>query len=104
MGLRNRCENGCHYHPRRWDRYPPALFACREVPPESLGFLHFKLLFECRVRGPLVVIRQAWTDEEAQEEVKTTAEYVTDLGNKLEEMCGLAKENLSKSASRYAEV
>ena len=56
------------------------------------------------MRGPLVVIRQAWTDEEAQEEVKTTAEYVTDLGNKLEEMCSLAKENLSKSASRYAEV
>ena len=50
------------------------------------------------------MIRRAWTDEEAQEEVKTTTEYVTDLGNKLEEMCGLAKENLSKSASRYAEV
>ena len=58
----------------------------------------------CRVRSPLAVIRRAWTDEEAQEEVKTTTEYVTDLGNKLEEMCGLAKDNLSESAARYADV
>ena len=74
------------------------------MPPESLGISHFELLFGCRVRGPLVVIRRAWTDEEAQEEVKTTTEYVTDLGNKLGAMYGLAKDNLSKSSSRYTEV
>ena len=74
------------------------------MPPECLGISHFELLFGCRVSCPLAVICRAWTDEEAQEEVKTTTEYVTDLGNKLEEMCGLAKDNLSKSASRYAEV
>ena len=54
--------------------------------------------------GPLAVIRQPWTDGEAQEEVKTTAESVTDLINKLKKMCGLAKDNLSESASRYADV
>ena len=47
----------------------------------------------------MAVIRQVWTDEEAQEAVKTTAEYVTDLKNNLEEMCGLEKGNLSRYAS-----
>ena len=66
------------------------------MPQESLGVSHFEL--------PLAVIRRAWTDEEAQEEVKMTTESVTDLINKLEEMCGLAKDNLSESAARYADV
>ena len=35
----------------------------------------------------MAVIRQVWTDEEAQEAVKTTAEHVTDLKNNVEEMC-----------------
>ena len=49
-----------------------------------------------------MVLRQLWTDEEADEEVLTTAEYVVELRNRLEETCALAQENLKTSAKRYA--
>ena len=95
----------CQHHPCKWDQFLPALlFTYCEVPQQSLGFSPFELLFGQQVRGPLVVIYQVWTDEEAQQEVKTMAEYITDLRNKLEEMKSVANENLSKSASCYSEV
>ena len=86
--LKSMLECLCQDHRSKWDRYLPAfLFAYREVPQESLGFSPSERLFRRLVRGSLAVIRQVWTDEEAQEAVKTTAVYVTDLKNNLEEMC-----------------
>ena len=97
--LKSMLEWLCQDHRSKWDRYLPALlFAYRKVSQESLGFSPSERLFRRQVRGPLAVICQVWTDEEAQEEVKTTVEYLTDLINNLEEMCGLGKGNLSKSA------
>ena len=98
--LKSMLECLCQDHRSKWDRYLPAfLFAYREVPQESLGFSPSERLFRRRVMWPLAVIRQVWTDEEAQEAVKTTVEYLTDLINNLEEMCGLEKGNLSRYAS-----
>ncbi|XP_070200772.1 uncharacterized protein [Littorina saxatilis] len=89
--------------PRTWDRYIPALlFAYREVPQESLGFSPFELLYGRQVRGPMAILRQAWTDEEADEEVQTTATYIVELRNRIEETCKLAQENLGRAAQRYA--
>ncbi|XP_076448667.1 uncharacterized protein LOC143285290 [Babylonia areolata] len=101
--LKSMLKKLCQEQPRQWDRFLPALlFAYREAPQESLGFSPFELLYGCTVRGPLAVLRQAWTDEEATEEVKTTAQYVVNLRNRLEETCALARDNLGKSSSRYA--
>ena len=89
--------------PEKWDQYIPALlFAYREVPQESLGFSPFELLYGRTVKGPMQVLRQLWTEEEATDEVKTTAEHVTELRNRIEETCKIARENLAKASLRQA--
>ena len=90
--------------PKDWDRYIPALlFAYREVPQSSTGFSPFELLYGRTVRGPMMILKALWTDEETDEEVKTTYEYVTDLRNRLETVGRLARENLTIAQSRQAE-
>ncbi|PIK53202.1 hypothetical protein BSL78_09912 [Apostichopus japonicus] len=88
--------------PRDWDRFLPALlFAYREVPQESLGFSPFELLYGRTVRGPMGILKDLWTGEIEEEEVKTTYQYVIDLKERLEETCYLAQNELAKSSSRY---
>ena len=60
------------------------LFAYREVPQESTGFSPFELLYGRRVRGPLDILKESWT-EEAQEETPI-AQYVIKMRNNLKEM------------------
>lgn len=94
----------CQEQPRVWDRYIPALlFAYREAPQESTGFSPFELLYGRRVRGPMAILRQAWTDEQAPEEVQTTATYIVELRNRIQETCQLAQDSLKKAAKRYAQ-
>lgn len=93
----------CREQPKEWDRFIPAcLFAYREVPQESLKFSPFELLYGRTVRGPMQILRQLWSKEETDAELRTTAEYVVDLRNRLEETCALARDNLKKAADRYA--
>ncbi|XP_070191283.1 uncharacterized protein [Littorina saxatilis] len=89
--------------PREWDTFIPALlFAYREAPQESMGFSPFELLYGRSVKGPMQVLRQTWTEEEISGEQKTTAEYVVNLRNRIEETCNVARENLKKAASKQA--
>ncbi|KAK7114676.1 hypothetical protein V1264_000698 [Littorina saxatilis] len=89
--------------PTKWDQYLPALlFAYREVPQDSLGFSPFELLYGRTVRGPMQVLRQLWTEEESNDEIRTTAEHVIDLRNRIEETCKIARDHLAKSAIRQA--
>jgi len=100
--LKKMLQKLCLEQPRQWDRYINALlFAYREVPQESLKFSPFELLFGRTVRGPLQVLRQVWTNEATDAETRTTAEYVVDLRNRIEETCALARENLSQAADCY---
>lgn len=85
------------------DRIIPALlFVYREVPRESLGFSPFELLYGRTVKGPMQVLRQMWTNEEMDGEMQTTAVYVTDFRNRLEEMCSIAQQNLQKAGEKHA--
>ncbi|KAK7113091.1 uncharacterized protein [Littorina saxatilis] len=89
--------------PVLWDTFIPALlFAYREAPQDSLGFSPFEMLYGKTIRGPMQVLRRAWTDESVEGEQKTTAEYVVDLRNRIEETCEIAKENLAKSSQKQA--
>ena len=89
--------------PQKWDEFIPALlFAYREVPQDSLGFSPFELLYGRTVKGPMRVLRQLWTEEEASDETKTTAEYVTNLRNRIEETCEIARDHLAKASLRQA--
>ena len=87
--------------PKDWDRYVGALlFAYREAPQASLGFSPFELLYGRTIRGPMSILKELWTGEVKESQVKTTYEYVLDLKNRLQETCQLARENLKK-AQRY---
>lgn len=96
--LRKMCEE----RPKDWDRYLNALlFAYRETPQSSTGFSPFDLLYGRRVRGPLCILKELWTGEIAEDETKSTYQYVLDLQQRLEETCDLARRELQKSQRKY---
>ena len=87
----------CSERPKDWDKYLPALlFAIREVPQESLVFSPFELLYGRNFRGPMVILRELWSDEVNDEQVLSTYQYVIGLRERLEQTCNLARENLEK--------
>lgn len=101
--LKSMIRKLCLERPKDWDRYiNAALFAYREVPSESLGFSPFELLYGRSVRGPVAILKDVWTKENVEEEVKTVAQYVFDLKNRIAETCELAHQNLSRAATKQA--
>ncbi|KAK7108403.1 uncharacterized protein [Littorina saxatilis] len=100
--LKTMLKKLCMEKPKDWDRFVPALlFAYREVPQESLGFSPFELLYGRTVRGPLSLLKEIWT-KDTPAEVRTTAEYVVDLRQRLEDTLKIAQQNLDNSSRRYA--
>ena len=100
--LKSMLRKVCAEKPKDWDRYIPALlFAYREAPQESLGFSPFELLYGRTVRGPMAILKDLWTDDVQEPEVRTTYEYVLDLRQRLEDTLEVARKELEKSASRY---
>ena len=80
--LKQMLKRMCSERPRDWDRYvSPLLFAYREAPQESLGFSPFELLYGRSVRGPMTILRELWTNEQPNNEIKTTYQYVIDLNS-----------------------
>ncbi|XP_077560624.1 uncharacterized protein LOC144175419 [Haemaphysalis longicornis] len=96
--LKTMLRRMCQEKPRCWDRYlPPLLFAYREVPQASLGFSPFELIYGRHVRGPMTVLRELWTGEAMEEDVRTTYTYLVELRHRLEETCKAAQEELQKA-------
>ena len=100
--LKSMLRKVCAEKPKDWDRYIPALlFAYREAPQESLGFSPFELLYGRTVRGPMAILKDLWTDDVQEPEVRTTYQYILDLRQRLEDTLEVARKELEKSASRY---
>ena len=79
-----------------WDEYLPyLLFAYREAPQESTGFSPFELLYGRRVRGPLDVLREVWTEEESEKTTEIT--HLVQMRERLEEMSTLVRTNLTRA-------
>ena len=88
----------CSEQPRQWHRYiNPLLFAYREVPQESTGFSPFELLYGRAVRGPMFILKELWTKELEEPEVKNSYQYVFELREKLEDTLRLAHSELQKA-------
>ena len=88
----------CSEQPRQWHRYiNPLLFAYREVPQESTGFSPFELLYGRAVRGPMFILKELWTKELEEPEVKNSYQYVFELREKLEDTLKLAHSELQKA-------
>ena len=91
----------CSEQPRQWHRYiNPLLFAYREVPQESTGFSPFKLLYGRAVRGSMTILKQLWTKEVEECEVKNSYQYVFELQEKLEDTLKLAHSELEKAQQK----
>ncbi|XP_071491677.1 uncharacterized protein [Diadema antillarum] len=100
--LKQMLRRMCQERPKDWDRYLPALlFSYREVPHESTGYSPFELMYGRIVRGPMTILRELWTEEIPEEEVKTTYQYVLDLRDRLQSTCEVARSVLEKSSLRY---
>ncbi|XP_077541014.1 uncharacterized protein LOC144153239 [Haemaphysalis longicornis] len=100
--LKKMLRRMCAEQPREWDRFlEPLLFAYREVAQASTGFSPFELLYGRNVRGPLAILKELWTGNKVEEEVKTAYQYVIDLKERLETTCQLAHEALEQAAERY---
>ena len=92
----------CIEQPKQWYRFiNTILFAYREVPQASTGFLHFELLYNRSVRGPMTILKELWTGESEYKEFKTSYQYVSELRERLEETMQLASEKLTKNQFRY---
>ena len=88
----------CSEQPRLWHRYiNPLLFAYCEVPQESTGFSPFELLYGRAVRGPMFILKELWTKEVEEPEVKNSYQYVFELREKLEDTLKLAHNELQKA-------
>ena len=82
----------CLEHQRDWDEgVPLLLFGVREVVQESLGFSPFELVFGHRVRGPLSLLSEQWTDENVK---LNLLDYVVKFRERLQETWELAREHL----------
>ena len=100
--LKSMLRKCCEEQPRQWNRFIPALlFAYRDTVQDSTGYSPFQLLYGHQVRGPLTILKELWTRDIGDEEVKTTYQYVVDLRMRLEDTCKLAQEELSKNSKKY---
>ena len=95
----------CAERPRDWDKYlGPVLFAYREVPQESSGFSPFKLVYGWPVRGPMKILKELWTREISDPDVRSTYEYVIGLRERLESTCELVRQNMKKASRTQAGI
>jgi len=95
----------CAERPKDWDRYiDPLLFAYREMPQESLGFSPFEMLYGRSVRGPIRILRELWTREQPDSDVRSTYEYVANLRERLQKTWELAHNQLLCSQNRYKKL
>jgi len=83
--------------PKDWHRYlSPLMFAVRDTPQESTGFTPFELVYGHQVCTPMTLLKQIWTGEDEDPEVKTLYQYVLDFRQRIEETCELARNDLAK--------
>ena len=88
--------------PKDWDKYiDPLLFAYREVPQESLGFIPFELIYGWPVHGPMQILRDLWTKDIKNPQVHATYQYALDLRERLESTVSLAQQNLQNMSKKY---
>ena len=80
-------------YPMEWhELLPQLLFAVRSVPHETTGFSPFELLYGRTVRGPLELLKEAWT-EESNAKI-SLIEFVKNTRDTLSQNLELARKNM----------
>ena len=71
--LKKMLKRLCNEKPKQWHRYINALlFAYREVSQDSTHFDALELMSGRTVRGPIHILRELWTQEIDEQEVKSS--------------------------------
>ena len=82
-----------------WDKYLAyLLFAYREVPCESTGYSPFELLYGRRVRGPLAVIKETWSEGSSSGDNLIT--HFLEIRRRLATMQQVVQESLKKAQGK----
>src|SRR5260221_7228065 len=92
--------------PKCWDRYLDAvLFACRDMCQDRLGGLSaFDVIYAHEVTGPLKILKQLWTKEIEDPEVKDAYQYTIDLKERLQTTCKWASEQARSAREKYKSI
>ena len=99
--MKNMLKRLCSEQPRQWHRYiNPLLFAYREVPQESTGFLPLQLLYGRTARGPMFILKDLWTKEVEEPREKDSYQYVFEPREMLEDPLKLAHTELQKAQNK----
>ncbi|KAK3878761.1 hypothetical protein Pcinc_016573 [Petrolisthes cinctipes] len=97
--LKNMMRKYCLEHTKDWDKGVPfLLFATREVPKESLGFSPNELVFAHHVRGPLSIVKEAWSSD--VDTSKNLLHYVLEFKTRLSDTREEAKKNLEEAQGK----
>ena len=89
----------CIENSKDWDEgLHLLLFAVRESVQESLGFSPFELVFGHAVRGPLLLLKEKWLDEDPEK--ISVLKYVATFKDRLFRAGQMAKRNLQESQSK----
>ena len=87
---------------RNWDRFvSAALFAYREVPNVSTGMSPYEMVYGRRVRGPMSILKNLFTNKFIEQETKQVYEYLLDLRNRLRIGSEIAQNNDNESKKIY---
>lgn len=65
-----------------------------------MGFSPFELIYGRSVRGPLLILKELWSGQLPNHEVKTEYQYTVDLRERLETTLDAAQQELRKSIAR----
>ena len=97
--LKNMIRSYCFDSEKDWDEgIHLLLFAVRESVQESLGFIHFELVFGHTVRGPLKLMKEKFLSTDSSP--LNLLQYVSNFGEKLASACEIAKSNLKTSQNK----
>ena len=89
----------CTENSRDWDKgIHLLLFALHESVQESLGFSRFELVFGHVLRGPLLLLKEKWLDEDPEK--ISVLKYVATFKDRLFRAGQMAKRNLQESQSK----
>ena len=66
----------------------PLLFAYREVR-QDLRFFPFRVLYDRTVWVPMMIIKEMWTQDIHDEEIRNTYHYMIELRERVDETCQL---------------
>ena len=91
----------CSEQPKQWHRYINALlFAYREVPQDSTLFTPIEVMYGRTVRGPVNILRELWTKDIDEHEVKSSYQHVLELRERLEDTLKLAQDQRKLSQAK----